>query len=118
MKVSLSVAVATGKILTALSRRLGFGAGSNFPGKVILRMRPEAPEEIASRLTGGCVLVSGTNGKTTTSNLLAGMLRASGLQPVHNKVGANLMTGITASLAQASDRRGKPRGDHGRFGGG
>ncbi|OFW56287.1 MAG: hypothetical protein A2W01_01505 [Candidatus Solincola sediminis] len=115
MKVSLSVAVATGKILTALSRRLGFGAGSNFPGKVILRMRPEAPEEIASRLTGGCVLVSGTNGKTTTSNLLAGMLRASGLQPVHNKVGANLMTGITASLAQASDRRGKPRGDIGLF---
>ncbi len=70
---------------------------------------------MASLLTGGCVLVSGTNGKTTTSNLLAGMLRASGLHPVHNRVGANLMTGITAALAQASDRKGKPRGDIGLF---
>jgi lipid II isoglutaminyl synthase (glutamine-hydrolysing) len=115
MNVSLSAAIFTGKVLTALSRRLGFGAGSNFPGRAALRIRPQAPEEIASLLAGGCVLVSGTNGKTTTSNLLAGMLRASGLHPVHNKVGANLMSGITAALTQASDLKGKPRGNIGLF---
>lgn len=102
-------------MVTILSRRLGFGAGSNFPGKVILRLRPGAPEEMASLLPGGCILVSGTNGKTTTSNLLAGMLRAGGLNPVHNRVGANLMTGITAALAQASDGKGRPQGDIGLF---
>jgi len=114
-KARLSTSVAAGKAVTQLSRRLGTGAGSNFPGKVILRMHPGAPEDMVSSLAGGCILVSGTNGKTTTSNLLAGMLRAGGMQPVHNRVGANLMTGITAALAQASDRRGMPRGDIGLF---
>lgn len=115
MKARLSSAIAAGKMVTMLSRRLGLGAGSNFPGKVILRLHPRALEEIASQLMGGCVLVSGTNGKTTTSNLLAGILRQGGMRPVHNRVGANLMTGITASLAQASDLAGRPRGDIGLF---
>jgi UDP-N-acetylmuramyl tripeptide synthase len=114
-KARLSTSIAAGKVVTQLSRRLGTGAGSNFPGRVILRIHPEAPEEMVSHLDGGCVLVSGTNGKTTTSNLLAGMMRAGGIQPVHNRVGANLMTGITAALAQASDGRGRPRGDMGLF---
>jgi lipid II isoglutaminyl synthase (glutamine-hydrolysing) len=115
MKTRLPSAVAAGKAVTHLSRRLGLGAGSNFPGKVILRLHPGATEAMASQLPGGCVLVSGTNGKTTTSNLLAGMLREGGVRPVHNRVGANLMTGITAALAQASDRGGRPQGDIGLF---
>ncbi len=114
-KARLSASVTAGKAVTHLSRRLGAGAGSNFPGKVILRIHPEAAEEMVAYLDGGCVLVSGTNGKTTTSNLLAGMMRAGGMRPVHNRVGANLMTGITAALAQASDARGRPRGDIGLF---
>jgi UDP-N-acetylmuramyl tripeptide synthase len=114
-KARLSTSIAAGKVVTQLSRRLGTGAGSNFPGRVILRIHPEAPEEMVSHLDGGCVLVSGTNGKTTTSNLLAGMMRAGRMQPVHNRVGANLITGITAALAQASDGRGRPRGDIGLF---
>jgi lipid II isoglutaminyl synthase (glutamine-hydrolysing) len=114
-KPRLAAAVAAGKTVTQLSRRLGTGSGSNFPGRVVLRLHPGAAEEMASSLPGGCVLVSGTNGKTTTSNLLAGMVRAGGMVPVHNRVGANLMTGITAALAQASDRGGKPRGDIGLF---
>jgi lipid II isoglutaminyl synthase (glutamine-hydrolysing) len=114
-KARLAASVAAGKTVTQLSRRLGAGAGSNFPGKVVLRLHPGAPEEMASFLSGGCVLVSGTNGKTTTSNLLAGMMRAGGMHPVHNRVGANLMTGITAALAQASDRKGRPHGDIGLF---
>lgn len=114
-KVGLSASVAAGKAATQLSRRLGAGAGSNFPGRVVLRMHPGAPEEMASRLPGGCVLVSGTNGKTTTSNLLARMLREGGMRPVHNRMGANLMTGITAALAQASDLGGRPRADIGLF---
>lgn len=107
--------MAAGKTATFFSRRLGLGAGSNFPGKVILRLDRKATEEMALQLEGGCVLVTGTNGKTTTSNLLAGMLRAGGGNPVHNRVGANLISGITAALAQASDGRGRPLGDMGLF---
>jgi len=115
MDVKLAAAVAAGKAATYLSRRLGLGAGSNFPGRVVLRLYPRAPEEMSSRLEMGCVLVTGTNGKTTTSNLLAAMLREAGMRPVHNRVGANLISGITAALAQSSDLRGNPRGDIGLF---
>ena len=115
MELRLAAAVAAGKATTWASRRLGLGAGSNFPGKVMLRLHPRAPEEMAARLPRGCVLVSGTNDKTTTSNLLAAMLREGGMSPVHNRVGANLVTGITAALAQASDLAGNPRGDIGLF---
>jgi len=115
MNARLLTSVAAGKAVTRLSRGLGLGAGSNFPGRVVLRLHPRAPEVMASRLPRGCVLVTGTNGKTTTSNLLAGMLRKGGVRPVHNRVGANLMSGITAALAQASDKGGRPRGDIGLF---
>ncbi len=114
-RARLAAAVAAGKAATLLSRRLGTGAGSNFPGKVVLRLHPDAVEEMASGLAGGCVLVSGTNGKTTTAGLLAGMLRSGGMRPVHNRSGANLMSGIAAALAQGADRRGKPRADIGLF---
>ena len=115
MECRLMAAVAAGKATTWISRRLGLGAGSNFPGRVMLRLHPHATETMASRLSRGCVLISGTNGKTTTSNLLAAMLCEGGMRPVHNRMGANLISGITAALAQASDLAGNPRGDIGLF---
>jgi UDP-N-acetylmuramyl tripeptide synthase len=103
------------KITGYLSRKLGRGAGTNFPGKVALKIMPQLPEILATELDHGCVLVTGTNGKTTTSNMLAAIMRASGLRPIHNRSGANLITGITTALAQSTDRTGKPSGDVGLF---
>jgi UDP-N-acetylmuramyl tripeptide synthase len=55
----------------------------------------------------GCVLVTGTNGKTTTSALLASMLDLAGMTPVHNRTGANLMAGIASVLIRESDPGGR-----------
>ncbi|MHB8780575.1 MAG: MurT ligase domain-containing protein [Candidatus Geothermincolia bacterium] len=115
MSLRLTASVAAGKAATALSRRLGAGAGSNFPGRVVLGIEPRALQRMAAELPRGNVVVSGTNGKTTTSNMLAAILREAGLHPVHNRAGANLLSGITAALAQGSDLRGRPRGDIGLF---
>ncbi len=115
MRIRLGAAVAACKLVTALSRGLGAGAGSNFPGRVALRLEPQAPRLLAERLEHGCIVVSGTNGKTTTANMLAAILRQAGFRPVHNRAGANLISGITAALAQASDMRGRPAGDIGLF---
>lgn len=97
------------------SRKLGRGAGTTLPGRVALRILPDLPDRLAAELERGCVLVTGTNGKTTTANLIAGILRASGLEPVHNRHGANLIYGVTASLADAATRSGHPRADIGLF---
>ena len=54
-----------------------------------------------------CVIITGTNGKTTTARLVRNIVQAAGYRPVHNHSGSNLMRGITASLAAAADVRGR-----------
>jgi len=96
------VAVAAGKVTGAVSRAAGRGSGAVIGGRVALRLDPE----LLGRLTTGraCVLVSATNGKTTTTRLAAEALRAIG--PVaSNALGANMPAGITAAMAQDRDAR-------------
>jgi UDP-N-acetylmuramyl tripeptide synthase len=94
------VAMRAGLAAGWLSRRLGLGAGVIIRGRVTLALCPSA----LSRLAAGrrVVLVSGTNGKTTTSHLLAAALRTAG--PVaHNATGANMGDGAVAALAADPD---------------
>ena len=91
------VAVAAGRLTGAVSRAAGRGSGAVVGGRVALRLDPE----LLRRLTAGraCVLVSATNGKTTTTRLVAEALRAKG--PVaSNALGANMPAGITAAMAE------------------
>jgi UDP-N-acetylmuramyl tripeptide synthase len=91
------VAVAAGRLTGAVSRAAGRGSGAVVGGRVALRLDPE----LLRRLTTGrsCVLVSATNGKTTTTRLVAEALRAKG-QVASNALGANMPAGITAAMAQ------------------
>jgi UDP-N-acetylmuramyl tripeptide synthase len=70
---------------------------------------------LCARLERGTLLVTGTNGKTTTARMLAHMLRAGGWRPIHNRAGANLVEGIASTLVYASDLQGRPKGDSGLF---
>jgi UDP-N-acetylmuramyl tripeptide synthase len=79
------------------TRRFGLGGGTNLPGRVARRIAPEVLRHQAARLPGGVVLVSGTNGKTTTSRMLAAILSQAGRPALHNRAGANLITGLTAT---------------------
>jgi UDP-N-acetylmuramyl tripeptide synthase len=91
------MAVAASRLTGAVSRAAGRGSGAVVGGRVALRLDPE----LLSRLTAGraCVLVSATNGKTTTTRLVAEALRAKG--PVaSNALGANMPAGITAAMAE------------------
>ena len=89
-------AVALGGAISGLSRRLGRGDGSVIGGQAILAVDPRALGRLAA---GHAVcLVSGTNGKTTTTSLLATALSTLG-PVVTNLLGANLPTGITTALA-------------------
>ena len=90
------LAVATARAVSVVSRRAGHG-GTALPGLVAERIAPDVAARIAHDL-GPVVLVSGTNGKTTTSHLLVHILEESGWDVIANRSGANLRQGLTAAL--------------------
>jgi UDP-N-acetylmuramyl tripeptide synthase len=94
------------KAAAALSRRLGRGVGQSFPGLVAERLDPRLAGRLAARLPHGVILVTGTNGKTTSTMLMAAALRASGERVLTNSTGSNLKRGITAALLSAANLRG------------
>ena len=92
------------KAAGSLSRRSGRGGGTTLPGRLLVRMAPDAIDRLASRLDRGSIVVSSTNGKTTTAGMIAGILRADGRTPVHNRAGSNMHWGVaTALLEQTGD---------------
>src|SRR3990170_3138127 len=89
------------KVAAAASRALGRGGGTAISGLVALRVQPGLVSDLGRGLGRGSVLVTGTNGKTTTSHLIAEIARAAGLEPLANVSGSNLMRGIAGALAMA-----------------
>ncbi|MEU3251135.1 MurT ligase domain-containing protein [Streptomyces sp. NPDC006997] len=96
------IAVTAGKAVAAASRAAGRGSGSVIGGRVALKLDPDLLARLAQNLD--VVLVSATNGKTTTTRLIAEALRAAG-PVVSNALGANMPAGITSALAGSSDAR-------------
>ena len=94
-------AVTLARLLRWLDRRTGTRIDTSRSGEALLAAVPDAIARLASRLPEGCVLVSATNGKTTTANLLADVLVAAGRRPVVNRAGANMPGGIAAELVAA-----------------
>src|ERR671911_1721285 len=89
-----------------LSRRSGRGGGTTLPGRLLVRMAPDAIERLASRLAEGSIVVSSTNGKTTTAGMIATILRRAGRPPVHNRAGSNMHWGVATALLEQRGREG------------
>jgi lipid II isoglutaminyl synthase (glutamine-hydrolysing) len=103
--VILALKVAIARLVRAVSRVLGRGGGTTLPGRVLLGLEPRALSRLASRLEDGAVVVSATNGKTTTSGMIAGALSAAGVHVVHNRAGANMHWGVATALLDAGSDR-------------
>lgn len=80
---------------------------------MLLRLRPEAVGDLARALPRGTALVSATNGKTTTSRMIAGAIREAGWRLVTNQAGANLESGVATALLD--DARRRPASEIGLF---
>ena len=108
------LANAAGK-LTRIGLQISGRGGTALPGLVALTIDPDFIAALASDLAQGVVLVSGTNGKTTTTRMLSDIVRATGWAPTHNRSGSNLERGIAGALLTESTWRGEPSGDIGLF---
>jgi UDP-N-acetylmuramyl tripeptide synthase len=111
--VRLGAKIALARCAAAVSRRSGRGATS-LPGKLLMRMEPQAIGRLAARLPGGSAVISATNGKTTTAAMVAAILERTGVRLVHNRAGANMAGGVASALLRAA-RRGGIDGDAGLF---
>jgi lipid II isoglutaminyl synthase (glutamine-hydrolysing) len=112
----LAAGVAAAKAVGTLARTAGRGGGTSLPGKVLTRVDPHAIGRLASRLDRGSLVISATNGKTTSAAMVASILGRTGARLVHNRAGANMAGGIASALAAASRRGGRAlAGDLGLF---
>ena len=97
-------AVAICKTSRAVLHRMGRG-GTSFPGKAAMYLKKDLLAVVSQDVVS--IVVTGTNGKTTTSAMLESALRHAGLEVTSNRSGANLLSGVTAELAAGTDWRGR-----------
>ncbi len=110
-----TAAVWAGKATGALSRMTGRGGGTTLPGDVARAIDPDVLRKLSADLSEGSIVVTGTNGKTTTARLLSSLLEGLGKRVVANRAGANLIYGATAAALQSAGPDGRLRAEWGVF---
>jgi UDP-N-acetylmuramyl tripeptide synthase len=102
MSARLALETSAARLVGSLSRAARRGGGTTLPGKLVWKLDPGALDSLAARLEQGVVLVSATNGKTTSTAMAASIL-----SPSHtlawNHSGANLASGVASTLLDARD---------------
>ena len=97
------------KLLRFLTRLRG--GGSAFPGYVLMKLRPHVLRETLGSLRLGTVFVSGSNGKSTTTTMIAALLRAHGVAVFSNPAGGNLPQGLASAVAADAGLSGRVSAD-------
>jgi lipid II isoglutaminyl synthase (glutamine-hydrolysing) len=114
MAGTLAAKMALARGVGAVSRLRG-GGGTSAPGKLLMALAPGAIGELGGRLRDGSVLISATNGKTTTAAMAAAIHEREGVALVHNQAGANMAGGIATTLLRAAQPGGRIDGELGLF---
>lgn len=93
-----------GKVVRHVARLRG--GGSALPGLIIEKIDPDFTKDILNSLPQGVVIVSGTNGKTTTTKMVVELLESQGLKVFTNRTGSNFARGVTAAILGDIDYKG------------
>ncbi|MBI3979814.1 MAG: DUF1727 domain-containing protein [Chloroflexi bacterium] len=96
-RLQTTAAVALARLAGVATRHLG-GGGTSLPGLIAQSLDGNIVTTLAGQLPLGSVLVTGTNGKTTTTRMIANVLDRMRLVAVHNRSGSNLMRGLATTL--------------------
>ncbi|MBQ6380543.1 MAG: Mur ligase family protein [Clostridia bacterium] len=109
MKVFFAILAAR---LTAFLAKIRGGKSSSVPGAVALKICPDLVRRLSAQVRKGIVCVCGTNGKTTTNNLLCSALEGAGNKVICNKLGANMLNGVATAFALSASLGGKIDADY------
>lgn len=105
------IAIWVCKLLIVLGRLMG-KKGSSTPGKLALKIYKNLLLDLSKQIKKEIVAVCGTNGKTTTNNLLYEILNKNGFKVVCNRVGANMLEGVTTAFVSHCNLLGKIDADY------
>ncbi|MBI2019759.1 DUF1727 domain-containing protein [Candidatus Daviesbacteria bacterium] len=97
----LLTAILFGKTIALISKFFKIGGGSAAPGLYALKINPALVSDLSKQVKKN-VIITGTNGKTTTSRMLAHLAKEAGLKVIRNHTGSNLERGIASTLIQHS----------------
>lgn len=103
-RLRAQLAIKVSKFVKWVLHRTG-RKGTTLPGAIALRICPDILSYFGRNLEGNVILITGTNGKTTTSNLLSRFLQADGRQVISNSLGANLIQGIVTTFVESYKRK-------------
>ena len=93
-----------GKVVRKIAQMRG--GGSALPGLFVEKIDPDFIRRTLAQLPEGVVVVSGTNGKTTTTKMVVELLESQGLKVFTNRTGSNFTRGVAAALLGEVDNRG------------
>ncbi len=93
-----AVAVGAGRLVHWGLSSVLHRSASQLPGRIALGIDPNLMGELSHKLRKGAIVVCGTNGKTTTNNVLASSIEAAGDTVLCNRAGANMAAGVTSAL--------------------
>jgi len=105
------LAIFIAKIILFVTRITHLGGGTTLPGLVATKIDKNVIKKISERLKYGVVIITGTNGKTTTAKILTEILTEEGFSVLTNPSGSNLARGIASSLVGAATLLGSVEAD-------
>lgn len=112
MNLRRMLAVWAAKIVERISVKIFHRQGVTWAGKIALRIYPSILKDLASQVKKDIFIVCGTNGKTTTNNMLCAAIEAEGYRVVCNHTGSNMLNGVVAAFALAAGINGRLNADY------
>ena len=111
MKIRTMAAVFAAKSAGFICRKMG-RQGVTWAGKIALKINPDILEDLSSQVRKKIFVTCGTNGKTTTNNMLCAALENEGQKVVCNHTGSNMLNGVVAAFVLAAGPTGRLDADY------
>lgn len=106
-KARLALAISAGKLAGASGRFFRIGGGTSLPGMIARRIDPNVLKSVVGASKAKKIVITGSNGKTTTARMTAAIADASGRRVSQNRTGSNLLQGITSVAVNFADLFGR-----------
>src|SRR2546426_4523538 len=102
-RARLSLASSAGKVAGASGRLLRVGGGTSLPGLVARRIDPDILKSVVGASKARKIVITGSNGKTTTARMTAAMAVNNGKRVSHSRAGSNMLQGVTSVAVNFAD---------------